>query len=171
MRSFYGVERTLLPSMNNLFRGIPFFQKDKVYKHIQASQLVGKRAEGNPACCFHSFYRLWKEVFFRKSSIWTGRKGPLKPSELLHPIGYVENKPTQFSISLIWYSGSSIFQTPDLFINSPGVKEAFHSRRINYIKQGITGAPKNAMHVLTGHDASFTGFWRLMILSLSKILN
>ena len=31
------------PSVNNLFRGIPFFHEDKIHEHIQESLLQGRR--------------------------------------------------------------------------------------------------------------------------------
>ena len=43
---------SLLPSMNNLFRGISFSQEDKIHEHIQVSLLLGRRTKGKFAACF-----------------------------------------------------------------------------------------------------------------------
>ena len=48
--------KSLSPSVNNLFRGIPFSYEDKIHEDIQESLLLGRGAKGNFALCFHFIF-------------------------------------------------------------------------------------------------------------------
>ena len=76
--------KSLPPSVNNLFRGIPFSHEDKMHEHIQESSLLGWRTKRNLAWCFHSFLQVFKKGFCRKSPILMGRnEWPIRPGKLL----------------------------------------------------------------------------------------
>ena len=75
----FGGLKSLSPSVNNLFRGIPFSHENKIHEHIQESLLLGRRKKGNFACFFARFCRFSKGPFCRKSPISAGRNDRLKP--------------------------------------------------------------------------------------------
>ena len=75
----YPLRRMKNSSINNLFRGIPFSQQDKIHEHIQVSLSLGRRAvKGNLACCFHSFLQVFKRGFLQKISHFDGKEWPVK---------------------------------------------------------------------------------------------
>ena len=74
----FGWLKSLPPSVNNLFRGSPFSQEDKIYEHIQESLLVGRRTKGNFACCFRSFLQVFERGFLQKISYFDGKEWPIK---------------------------------------------------------------------------------------------
>ena len=71
--------KSLPPSVNNLFRGIPFSHEDKIHEHIQESLLLGKRTKGNLAWRFHSFLQVFERGFLQIISYFDGRNDQLKP--------------------------------------------------------------------------------------------
>ena len=69
-RAFFGGLKSLPPSVNNFFRGIPFSHEDKIHEHIQESFLLGRRAKGNFACCFRSFLQVFEKGFVQRISFF-----------------------------------------------------------------------------------------------------
>ena len=124
---FHGL-KNLAPIVNNLFKGIPFSHEDKIHENAQEPLLLGRRTKGNLTWCFHSFLQVFKRDFCRKSPIPTGRNDRLKPVSRAH-------YRTQFDISGIKQESfqcdcfdiqrAEIFQTPGVFIDSPGRGKAF----------------------------------------------
>ena len=80
-----GDTKSPLPSMNNLFRGIPFPQDDKKYEHIQVSFLL--RIVVLTRFCLFS-----KGTFCIKSPISRGKNDRLTLGKLLNLIGHIANK-------------------------------------------------------------------------------
>ena len=72
-----GELESLLPSINNLFRGIPFSQEDKIHEHIQVSLFLGRRTKGNLAWCFHSFLQVLGRGFLQKITHFDGKEWPV----------------------------------------------------------------------------------------------
>ena len=78
--------------MDNVFSGAP-------YSSVIIANIIGTK--GNLAGCFHSFLQVSKGAFCRRSSIWIGRNGRLKPGKLLNLIKDIGNETRQFSILLL----------------------------------------------------------------------
>ena len=67
-------EKSLLPSVNNLFKGIPFPHEDKIQERIQESSLLGRRTKGNLAWCSNSFFQVFERGFMQKISYFDGKE-------------------------------------------------------------------------------------------------
>ena len=65
-------------------------------------------------CKFIRLCMFSSEAFSRKSQIATDRDSWSKLRELLNLTGHIGNKKGQFSILLLWYSRTNVFQTPGL---------------------------------------------------------
>ena len=67
------------------------------------------------------FCRFSKGAFCRKSPISMGKKDRLKPGKLLN-LFYVSGiKEDSFQYHCFDNQGAGLFQTPDIFIDSPGI--------------------------------------------------
>ena len=103
--------------MNYLLRRIPF---SVIYEHIQVSLLLGRITKGNLVCYFHSFLKVIERGFCRKAPISTGRNDRLKLGKLLSLIECIGNNTRQFHYHCFNRQGTASYQTPGLFIDSPG---------------------------------------------------
>ena len=75
-----------------------------MHEHIQVSLMLGRRTKESLAWLFHSFCRLSKGAFFRKSPISTGRNGQLRLEKITEPNWtFREEKKTFFNIIAIIY--------------------------------------------------------------------
>ena len=79
------------------------------------SLLPGRRTKGMLLAVFTHFCRFSKGAFCSKSPISTGKNGRLRQGKLLTLIGHIGNETRQFSVSFLWYSGSSIFSNAGRF--------------------------------------------------------
>ena len=70
----FGGLKSLHPSVNNLFRGIPFSHGDKIHEHIHESLLRGRRTKGNLAGCIHSFLQVFERGYLQKISYFDGKE-------------------------------------------------------------------------------------------------
>ena len=64
----------LPPSVNNLFKGIPFSHEDNIHKHIQESLLLDGGTKGYLAWCFHSFLQVFERGFLQKIFYFDGKE-------------------------------------------------------------------------------------------------
>ena len=77
--------KSLPPSVNNLFRGIPFSHQDKIHEHIQELLLLGRRTKGNLAWCFHSFLQVFQRGFLEKRSYFDEKEWAIKAGLITEP--------------------------------------------------------------------------------------
>ena len=70
-----GASESLLPSINNLFKGIPFSQVDKIHEHIQVSSQLVRRTKGSLAFCFQSFFEGFRKGLSTESLL---EEGPIR---------------------------------------------------------------------------------------------
>ena len=59
----FGGFKSLPPSVNRLFKGIPFPHDDKIQEHIQEPLLLGRRTKGNLAWYFHFISGIIQDSF------------------------------------------------------------------------------------------------------------
>ena len=64
--------------MNDLFKGIPFSQMDKIHEHIQVSLVLGRRTKENLAWRSHSFVQVFERGFLPKISYFDMKEWPVK---------------------------------------------------------------------------------------------
>ena len=70
----FGGLKSLFPSVNNLFKEIPFSHEDKIHEHIQESLLLGRRTKENLARCLPSFLQVFQWGFLQKISFFDGNE-------------------------------------------------------------------------------------------------
>ena len=88
----FGGLKSILPCVNNLFRGIPFSHEDKIHEHTQESFLLRRRTKGNFACCFCSFLQVFKRGFLQKISSFNGKEWPIKAGKLRNLSWHIGDK-------------------------------------------------------------------------------
>ena len=100
----------------NLFKGILFSYEDKIHEQIQVASFKGKFC-----LLFSHALQVFDRGFLQEISHFNRKEWSIKPVKLLNLIGHIGNEIRQFSISLLGYSGSSIFTSNRPFIDSPGM--------------------------------------------------
>ena len=78
--------KSLPPSVNNLFRGIPFSHEDKYMSTFKSHYCWEGEQREFLLAVFACFCRFSKGVFCKNSPISMGRNGRIKPGKLLNLI-------------------------------------------------------------------------------------
>ena len=68
----FGGLQSIPPSVDNLFRAIPFSHEDEIHEHIKESLLPGWETKGN--FVFARFFQVFERGFLQKISYFDGKE-------------------------------------------------------------------------------------------------